>query len=82
MTDDEVRAAAQKQAEEGFDGFINYMKKGTVVCILMLLGFTACNFGVEDDTSLLIMMNSMLKSIWEMSNRFLIKSKYFFKFTT
>ena len=50
MTDDEVRAAAQKQAEEGFDGFINYMKKGTVVCILMLLGFTACNFGVEDDT--------------------------------
>ena len=29
MTDDEVRAAAQKQAEEGCDGFINYMKKGT-----------------------------------------------------
>jgi len=50
MTDDEVRAAAQKQAEEGFDGFTNYMKKGTVVCILTLLGFTACNFGVEDDT--------------------------------
>ena len=52
MTDDEVRPAAQKQAGEGFDGFINYMKKGTVVCILMLLGFTACNFGVEYDTFL------------------------------
>jgi len=27
MTDEEVRAAAQKKAEEGFDGFINYMKR-------------------------------------------------------
>ena len=26
------------------------MKKGTVVCIFTLLGFTAYNFGVEDDT--------------------------------
>ena len=50
MSDENVRAAAQKQAEEGFDGFVVGMKKGTLVCILLLLAFTACNWGVEDDT--------------------------------
>lgn len=47
---DDVRIAAQKQAEEGFTGFIKSMKNGTIACILLLLVFTTCNWGVEDST--------------------------------
>jgi len=50
MNDKDVRAEAQKQAEESFIGFINYMKKGTIASILFLLAVAACNFGVEDNT--------------------------------
>ena len=50
MTDDEVRAAAQKEAEKTFDGFVTWSKKITYASIAFLLIVASCNFGVEDDT--------------------------------
>ena len=50
MTNDEVRAAAQKEAEKTFDGFILWSKRTTYASIAFLLIVASCNFGVEDDT--------------------------------
>jgi hypothetical protein len=50
MTDDEVRAAAQKEAEKTFEGFILWSKRTTYAAIAFLLIVASCNFGVEDDT--------------------------------
>ena len=50
MMSDEVKAAAQVQAEQAFDGFMYWMKKGTVwSCIVLGLVVFGCNAGVEDD---------------------------------
>ena len=47
---DEVKAAAQVQAEQAFDGFMYWMKKGTIwSCIVLGLVVFGCNSGVEDD---------------------------------
>jgi hypothetical protein len=50
MTDDEVRAAAQAEAERAFAGFILWSKRTTYAAIAFLLIVASCNFGVEDDT--------------------------------
>ena len=50
MTDEEVRAAAQAEAEKTFDGFILWSKRTTYASIALLLIVASCNFGVEDDT--------------------------------
>ena len=47
---DEVRAAAQKEAEKTFEGFIKWSKTITYGAIAFLAIVAACNFGVEDDT--------------------------------
>jgi len=47
---DEVRAAAQKEAEKTFEGFIKCSKITTYGAIAFLAIVAACNFGVEDDT--------------------------------
>ncbi len=44
----DVRESAQTQAEEGFDGFMYWMKKGTIVSVLLLaIVVVGCNSGVE-----------------------------------
>lgn len=50
MTDEEVRAAAQEEAEKTFEGFILWSKRTTYAAIGILLIVASCNFGVEDDT--------------------------------
>ena len=50
VTDNKVRAAAQKEAEETFEGFIKWSKITTYGAIAFFLIVAACNFGVEDDT--------------------------------
>ena len=50
MTDDEVRSAAQKEAEKTFEGFMLWTKRTTYASIAFLLIVASCNFGVEDDT--------------------------------
>lgn len=50
MTDDEVRMAAQEEAEKTFEGFITWSKRTTYAAIALLLVVASCNFGVEDDT--------------------------------
>jgi len=47
----EVRESAQTQAEEGFDGFMLWMKRGTYISIAILLAVVVgCNSGVEKGT--------------------------------
>ena len=49
MTDDEVRAAAQAEAEKTFAGFIEITKKITLwSIILLLIVVIGCNSGVHD----------------------------------
>ena len=51
MTDEEVRAAAQKEAEKTFEQFIVWSKRVTLWSIILLLVVVVgCNSGVEDDT--------------------------------
>ena len=53
MTDDEIRAAAaaaQKEAEKTFEGFVLWSKRTIYASIAFLLIVASCNFGVEDDT--------------------------------
>jgi hypothetical protein len=51
MTDEEVRAAAQKEAEKTFEQFIVWSKRVTLWSIIFLLVVVVgCNSGVEDDT--------------------------------
>jgi len=51
MTDEEVRAAAQAEAERTFDAFIIWSKRVTLWSIIFLLVVVVgCNSGVEDDT--------------------------------
>jgi hypothetical protein len=51
MTDEEVRAAAQAEAERTFDAFIMWSKRVTLWSIIFLLVVVVgCNSGVEDDT--------------------------------
>ena len=45
-----VKDAAQAQAEEAFDGFMLWMKRGTLYSSLLLgIVVFGCNAGVEDD---------------------------------
>ena len=47
----EIKDAAQQQAEESFDKFMYWMKKGTIVsCLILAVVVVGCNAGVEDDT--------------------------------
>ncbi len=50
--DDElVRQYAQQQAEDAFDAFIHYMKKGTLFsCLFLAAVVVGCNSGVEEGT--------------------------------
>jgi len=51
MTDEEVRAAAQKEAEKTFAQFMMWTKRVTLwTIILLLVVVVGCNSGVEDDT--------------------------------
>jgi len=50
MTDEEVKEAAQAEAERTFEGFIKWSKITTYGAIAFLAIVAACNFGVEDDT--------------------------------
>jgi len=50
MTDNEVRAAAQIEAEKTFEGFITWSKRTAYASIAFLFIVASCNFGVEDDT--------------------------------
>jgi hypothetical protein len=50
MTDEEVRAAAQAEAEKTFEQFMMWTKRTTYASIALLLIVASCNFGVEDDT--------------------------------
>jgi hypothetical protein len=46
----EIKDAAQDQAEQAFDGFMYWMKKGTLVsCLILAIVVVGCNSGVEDD---------------------------------
>ena len=46
----EIKDAAQDQAEQAFDGFMYWMKKGTLyACLLLAVVVFGCNAGVEDD---------------------------------
>jgi len=51
MTDDEVRAAAQQEAEKTFEAFMMWTKRITLWSIFFLLVVVVgCNSGVEDKT--------------------------------
>jgi hypothetical protein len=51
MTDEEVRAAAQAEAERTFEKFMIWTKRVTLWSIILLLVVViGCNSGVEDDT--------------------------------
>ena len=45
---DEVKAAAQEEAERTFEGFIKFSKWGAYASLAFLLVVANCNFGVED----------------------------------
>jgi hypothetical protein len=50
-SDEIVRQEAEKQAETAFDGFMLWMKRGTLyTCIFLGIVIFGCNAGVEDDT--------------------------------
>ena len=45
----EIKDAAQDQAEIAFDGFMTWMKKGTIIsCLILAAVVVGCNSGVED----------------------------------
>jgi len=47
----EIKEVAQQQAEEAFDGFMVWMKRGTLwSCLFLAIVVVGCNAGVEDDT--------------------------------
>ena len=47
----EIKDKAQDQAEQAFDGFMLWMKRGTLyACIFLGIVIFGCNAGVEDDT--------------------------------
>ena len=47
---DVVKNAAQVQAEEAFDGFMLWIKRGTLYsCLFLGIVVFGCNAGVEDD---------------------------------
>jgi len=47
----EIKDVAQQQAEESFDGFMHWMKRGTYISIAILLAVVVgCNSGVEKGT--------------------------------
>jgi hypothetical protein len=47
----EIKEAAQQQAEESFDKFMVWMKRGTLwSCLFLAVVVVGCNAGVEDDT--------------------------------
>lgn len=49
-SDEIIRQEAQQQAEQAFDGFMYWMKKGTIIsCIFLAIVVVGCNSGVEDD---------------------------------
>jgi len=51
MMSKEIKEAAQQQAEEAFDGFMVWMKRGTLwSCLFLAIVVVGCNAGVEDDT--------------------------------
>ena len=48
MTDEEMRASLQAEAEKTFAGFILWSKRVTYASIAFLLIVASCNFGVEE----------------------------------
>lgn len=48
---DEVKSQAQEQAEIGFDGFMLWLKRGTLCsCLFLAVVIFGCNAGVEDNS--------------------------------
>ena len=48
MTDEEMRASLQAEAEKTFAGFILWSKRGSYAAIAALLVAASCNFGVDE----------------------------------
>ena len=48
---DNVRAAAQAQAETAYANFLLWAKRTSYFAIAFLLVVASCNFGVEDGTN-------------------------------
>ena len=48
MTDEEMRASLQAEAEKTFSGFILWSKRGSYAAIAALLVAGSCNFGVDE----------------------------------
>ena len=47
----EIKDAAQDQSEIAFDGFMTWMKKGTIIsCLFLAVVVVGCNSGVQDST--------------------------------
>ena len=46
-----IASYAAQQAEESFNQFMYWMKKGTIIsCLFLAVVVVGCNSGVEDDT--------------------------------
>ena len=51
QSEEVVRQEAQQQAEDAFNGFILWMKRGTLwSCLFLAVVVFGCNAGVEDDS--------------------------------
>lgn len=49
QSEEVVRQEAQQQAEDAFNGFMCWMKKGTIIsCLFLAVVVVGCNSGVED----------------------------------
>ena len=60
----EIKDAAQQQAEESFDGFMYWMKKGTIIsCIFLAIVVVGCNSELRMIPIPLIMGSSIILAI-------------------
>ena len=51
QSEEVVRQEAQQQAEDAFNGFMLWMKRGTLwSCLFLAVVVSGCNAGVEDDS--------------------------------
>jgi|TARA_B110000211_G_C13792568_1_gene426884 hypothetical protein len=51
QSEEVVRQEAQQQAEDAFNGFMLWMKRGTLwSCLFLAVVVFGCNAGVEDDS--------------------------------
>ena len=49
QSEEVVRQEAQQQAEDAFNGFMIWMKRGTLwACLFLAVVVVGCNAGVED----------------------------------